>query len=83
MRVGIGEIVSLASPDRGTWTFGRDATGRLVTTTDPRGMVGATTYSYNGWGEVTGKAPRAPRPRALPCPRATRINPARGCRWPS
>lgn len=44
---GFGDVVSLQSPDRGTWSFAYDK-GRLVESVDPRGVVRTMTYDALG-----------------------------------
>ncbi|MGC4396493.1 RHS repeat-associated core domain-containing protein [Hydrogenophaga sp. T2] len=44
-RNGLGDVVSLVSPDTGTSSFTRDAKGNVLTRTDARGKT--TTYTYD------------------------------------
>lgn len=48
---GLGDPVSISSPDSGLTTFVTDIAGQIVSRTDARGVV--STYSYDALGRVT------------------------------
>ena len=51
---GFGDVLAIASPDRGAWGFSYDASGRRTVAVDPRGVVATTTY--DGLGRPTAVA---------------------------